>query len=653
MAMTGPSANAFSQDDLAVFARYPTSKAWGQVEERDKELFTSVRNRLKALSERVVREVGSRVALKAETSHPCPNGRSTNLIWCCVYPRSVPNKSYGLQVALILRANGAEICFSMGAGTSQAETEKKIEFDASLHAAQARLADIPDQSIRRVEAGQKRRWYYRSHWLDEPKKSEFQSLEEWARHVSGRNGTGASCSVYFTPAEVEKMGAAIYDVMAEALQTFGPILEHVYTPGNEEAPPGREDATTENVDQDHPADIQLSDLLAAADVALSRTGLSLYPQQVRRYVTSLVTKPFVVLTGNSGTGKTKLAQLFAEWLVGRDGYVIVPVGADWTDSRHVVGYVNHLRKDDKGRPHYQPTPILDLVLRANRTARRPFFLILDEMNLSHVERYFADFLSAMESGAGIPLHSEGCELNLAGGGAVGPILPFPRNLFVVGTVNVDETTYMFSPKVLDRANVIEFRLSEDAADVFTSGPAQHPASDVEHAASGLPETFLKSSLAFRGLLEPSRTPPLAAPDAEALHRCTSTIRDVYRLLHKVRQEFAYRTMQEVIRYVHVDYAVTEDGQAWDWRMCMDCQLLQKVLPKLHGSRRRVEPILVELAGYCELGPEGHEAGRKPQTQLDQQPVGRAADLVVFPRSYEKLCDMIDAVRRDQFVSFIH
>ena len=92
----------------------------------------------------------------------------------------------------------------------------------------------------------------------------------------------------------------------------------------------------------------------------------------------------------------------------------------------------------------------------------PHFLILDEMNLSHVERYFADMLSAIESGEPLHLHSEA--------GTVGhPALPsgvprelsLPPNLFIVGTVNVDETTYMFSPKVLDRANVLEFRVTEE------------------------------------------------------------------------------------------------------------------------------------------------------------------------------------------------
>ena len=93
---------------------------------------------------------------------------------------------------------------------------------------------------------------------------------------------------------------------------------------------------------------------------------------------------------------------------------------------------------------YQSTPAYELIKNAEDDSENPYFLILDEMNLSHVERYFADFLSAIESGEEIPLYGNNDKLTL------------PDNLFIIGTVNVDETTYMFSPKVLDRANTIEF-----------------------------------------------------------------------------------------------------------------------------------------------------------------------------------------------------
>ncbi|MDB4284472.1 hypothetical protein N9888_02405, partial [Akkermansiaceae bacterium] len=171
---------------------------------------------------------------------------------------------------------------------------------------------------------------------------------------------------------------------------------------------------------------------------------------------SLLTKPFAILTGASGTGKTKLGESLATYLANSDGTnsAVIAVGADWTDNRNVLGFVNHLRLDkDSGRPTYQTTPVLNLLLRANHDQDTPYFLILDEMNLSHVERYFSDFLSVMEQKEGhFDLHSEGPAEDdnfnlLASGDAARGVprkLAYPQNLFVIGTVNIDETTYMFS-----------------------------------------------------------------------------------------------------------------------------------------------------------------------------------------------------------------
>ncbi|MEI3145543.1 MAG: hypothetical protein V8S94_02660 [Methanobrevibacter smithii] len=114
-------------------------------------------------------------------------------------------------------------------------------------------------------------------------------------------------------------------------------------------------------------------------------------------------------------------------------YKIVPVGANWTENRHVLGFYNVITEE------YNETPSYFLIKAAKNDIGSPYFLILDEMNLSHVEIYFADFLSAIESGQPIPLYfndDENYELDI------------PDNLLIVGTVNVDETTYMFSPKVL-------------------------------------------------------------------------------------------------------------------------------------------------------------------------------------------------------------
>ena len=118
-----------------------------------------------------------------------------------------------------------------------------------------------------------------------------------------------------------------------------------------------------------------------------------------RYITSLIAKPFVILTGNSGTGKTRIARLFSKYLEVKlendeKNWLIVPVGADWTDNIKVLGFYNPLADNGKGK--YEKTKILELIERANQNPDIPFFLVLDEMNLSHVERYFSVFLSHMD-----------------------------------------------------------------------------------------------------------------------------------------------------------------------------------------------------------------------------------------------------------------
>ena len=390
----------------------------------------------------------------------------------------------------------------------------------------------------------------------------------------------------------------------------------------------------------------------------------------RDFVAALASKPFIILTGNSGTGKTKLAELFAQWLSKKekDRFALVPVGADWTDNRNVLGFVNHIRStvpegESAAVPFYQSTRILDLLLKAEMLKKKPFFLILDEMNLSHVERYFADFLSAMESKEGkLLLHREGRSLPRKPGGPadVPEELALPRNLFVIGTVNVDETTYMFSPKVLDRANVIEFRVATGAPKAFLEAGGK-ALKDIEPAPEGYAQSFLELSYRARELggtmplaltADPANPPPEAKDKLDA---CRRTITELFELMQERHQEFAFRTMAEILRFLAVDYELTADKSKWDWEAAMDAQILQKILPKLHGARRKIGSLLAALARYCEAGDKT-EALKMLATDAAAEAYTAEGDKKFaapnFKNSHRKLCEMIVTVRRDQFVSFI-
>jgi MoxR-like ATPase len=360
---------------------------------------------------------------------------------------------------------------------------------------------------------------------------------------------------------------------------------------------------------------------------------------------SLLTKPFAILTGASGTGKTRLAESLAKHYTGGDEsrYSVVAVGADWTDSRHVLGFVNHLRPvitAEGELPLYQSTPVLDLLLRATAAENLPHFLVLDEMNLSHVERYFADFLSAMERPKGaLELHSSGSnELTRLprfkdDDTGVPRRLPFPRNLFVIGTVNVDETTYMFSPKVLDRANVIEFRMSPQDLANFLSGDGSYPEAG-EASASELQ--------AFLALAKEKELEALPVMDEVKTHLAA-----IFSLMEKARFEFGYRAASEVIRYLKICRHLSDEKAAWDengWVADLDTQILQKLLPRLHGGMGRMGPLLTGLGHLC------HGTQVPPPARLDS--LASLDGDGLFPRSLRKIRSMANVLRDEQFVSFI-
>ncbi len=377
--------------------------------------------------------------------------------------------------------------------------------------------------------------------------------------------------------------------------------------------------------------------IPAVTSAIKGSGFIFEEKFLQRFLFSLLAKPFVILTGTSGTGKTQLAMKFAQWLVGKDGYELVPVGADWTDNRQVLGQYNPFDKA------FVSTRILDILLRAESDPMRPYFLILDEMNLSHVERYFADFLSGIESGDSISLHRNGTDVKTTERVAVPEQIKIPNNLFIVGTVNIDETTYMFSPKVLDRANVLEFSIKTDGFKQF-----------FDNGAGMLEIPFgggRSYALAFLEHATKIRFGDLGRSEIQADQATIQEILlDLFSLLENTGMEFAFRTASEIDRYCRAAHSLTR-LDSWDLATVLDAQILQKILPKLHGSRRRIEPLLAGLCEYCKNADR--EAAGKLLSKFSEgiQPIAKDGD-AKFLMSYRKLVRMIHAVQRDQFVSFI-
>ena len=227
-----------------------------------------------------------------------------------------------------------------------------------------------------------------------------------------------------------------------------------------------------------------------------------------------------------------------------------------------------------------------MILRAENDPVRPYFLILDEMNLSHVERYFADILSAVESGEEIALHSSAENLKASEDDilTVPPKIRLPENLFIIGTVNVDETTYMFSPKVLDRANVIEFRATADDIAAFLEAPSKVDMEALATKGAAFGSAFVAEASAVASLDDTTAT------------ELKARLAEIFGELAPIGAEFGFRTAYEITRFTHFHAKLT--GEGWQFKDALDAQVLQKLLPKLHGSERRLGPVLKALEAFC-------------------------------------------------------
>jgi MoxR-like ATPase len=383
-----------------------------------------------------------------------------------------------------------------------------------------------------------------------------------------------------------------------------------------------------------PVEADLEATHSAFSEALKANNISFGPRHedvVRSFIASLATKRFVILTGLSGSGKTQIAVKFGEWL-GEGNSLVVPVRPDWTGSEALFGYEDALQPLVDGRKAWHVPGVLEFILKAARDPQNPYLIVLDEMNLAHVERYFADVLSGMESMHDcVPnLRVEDGYWRLVPGGI--EKIPYPNNLFIVGTVNVDETTYMFSPKVLDRANTFEFRV--DTADLSENVRKPTKCETGDHSL-------------IKGLLAIAKDDNwhLENP-ASGLNTFIEHLRSLHKLLAGDGFEFGHRVFYEAMRFAAMYSAAGDD----DPEHALDLQIMQKVLPRLHGSRRRIEPILCALGQFCFDLTVGTDPG-STEGKLRFDPLAPPEGAPRLAISFDKICRMTRSLRANQFVSF--
>lgn len=359
---------------------------------------------------------------------------------------------------------------------------------------------------------------------------------------------------------------------------------------------------------------------------IQESGLIFSPQLIQRFIASLCTKPFVICSGLSGSGKTKLAQAFVQWISGNESqYRLIPVGADWSNREPLLGYPNGL---EDSKYVTSDCGALQLIIEASKAENKnkPYFIILDEMNLSHVERYFADFLSIMESEDSIKLYS-GSERKDSQGMPVPNTIKWPSNVFVIGTVNIDETTYMFSPKVLDRANVIEFRITESEIKNFLDKPQKPELEKLKGQGASMAENFLEMSKSKKVVTN---------------EIVTSEFVKFFNELKMVGAEFGYRSATEMMLLIT---KLKELDKNIDDNQCIDIAIMQKLLPKLHGSRSKLVKVLIRLASFCVTTTEFEK-------QFDELYKSNFEGLdIKYPISFEKIIGMYKNVLANGFTSY--
>lgn len=358
--------------------------------------------------------------------------------------------------------------------------------------------------------------------------------------------------------------------------------------------------------------------------AAKSAGLIFSEQIIQRFIASLCTKPFVICTGLSGSGKTKLSQAFAKWIsADKSQYVIVPVGADWTNREPLLGYSNAINIIEYVSPE---NGVLELLLKAYEEYKiylsdktripKPYFLILDEMNLSHVERYFADFLSTMESGDEISLHKI---INETKG--IPNSITLPKNFFIIGTVNIDETTYMFSPKVLDRANTLEFRLTEGDLDAYINNNIKLNLETLTSQGAYMSDGFVNLAL---------------EENENNLKDNSDNLKLFFSELKKAGAEFGYRSANEIGRLMMIleKLGVSKNS-------LLDIAIMQKLLPKLHGSRNKLTKILPVLGSFCLINSDRIKENyfeKFVNNSLTEQEFQNDSN-IKYIISFEKICRM--------------
>lgn len=365
--------------------------------------------------------------------------------------------------------------------------------------------------------------------------------------------------------------------------------------------------------------------VAAIKNYIALKGFNYEGNLIENFYLSLKSKPFVILAGTSGTGKTRLVKLFAEAINAK--MLLVPVRPDWSDSSDLFGHV-----DLSGK--FNPGAILEFIKEAQDNTDKPYFLCLDEMNLARVEYYFSDFLSIIETRENIageivsdPLVDEKYYKTDAEAVKKYGKIFIPENLYIIGTVNMDETTFPFSKKVLDRANTIEFSFVDLMA---------KPSVDSKTVLKPLNEdnSFIKTEYLYLNDVTDDNVVTATCFELEQFNQ----------ILLKANLHVGYRVRDEITFYMtnnkNADNLISETA-------AFDNQIMQKILPRIQGSSSAIKEVLVEMFQKC----AGDYSGLTGSNTYEQMMNCIDTKECKYPNSAKKIAFMVRRFEEDGFTSY--
>lgn len=333
----------------------------------------------------------------------------------------------------------------------------------------------------------------------------------------------------------------------------------------------RETHISKESDNKYYKEIITTDIIKKVENYIKNQGYNYTYNQLSNLYLSLKTKPFTILAGISGTGKSKIIRLLAD-SIGAD-YTLISVRPDWNDSTDLIGYKNLDDKFIKGQ-------LTKTILKAQQNKNKPHLICLDEMNLARVEYYLSDYLSIIESRkkVGQDIITDNIVEYQENGENIK--LHIPDNIYIIGTVNMDDTTFQFSRKVLDRANTIEFS-DVDLDNLFFEVNEKVESLNVSN-------DFLKTTYLKTMDIEPEYR--------EYAKEVNKKIIEINEILKKSQKQFAYRVRDEILFYLveNKKANLLHEDKAFDY------QIMQKILPAISGSEESIYQVLIDLLNFvCE------------------------------------------------------